>query len=103
LFVVDPNGRAYGEREDSFSKEFRNALIAAGLSQLHFHGLRHTAATALADAGCPSHHIMAITGHKTLSMVERYTKRADQKRNAKAAMALLERTGTEQESAKPQK
>jgi hypothetical protein len=46
---------------------------------------------------------MAITGHKTLSMVERYTKRADQKRNAKAAMALLERTGTEQESAKPQK
>jgi hypothetical protein len=44
---------------------------------------------------------MAVTGHKTLSMVQKYTARADQKRNARAAMAILDRTGTERESAKP--
>jgi hypothetical protein len=51
---------------------------------------------------CSAHLIMAVTG-QTLAMVERYTKHADQKRNAKAAMAMLERTRTERETAKPQK
>jgi hypothetical protein len=44
---------------------------------------------------------MAVTGHKTLSMVQKYTARTDQKTNARAAMAMLDRTGTERENAKP--
>ena len=35
LFVVDQLGRAYAERKETFSKEFRAALNAAGLRQLH--------------------------------------------------------------------
>jgi len=97
LYVVDERGRSFGQREEAFSKEFRAALNRAGLCDLHYHGLRHTAATALANAGCPAHYIMSITGHRTLAMVQRYTKRADQKRNARAAMAMIDRmssTGT---------
>jgi integrase len=99
LFVVDEDGQSLDET--TFTKEFREALDDAGLEQLHFHGLRHTAGTALAEAGCSAHEIQAITGHRTLQMVEHYTKAARQKRLASAAVAKLEGTGTEQESGKP--
>jgi len=98
LFVVDAAGRPVDET--TFSKEFRAALDAAGLEQLHFHGLRHTAGRALAEAGCSAHEIQAITGHRTLQMVEHYTKAARQKRLASAAISKLEGTGTEPESGK---
>lgn len=84
LFIVDENGRPV--EESTFSKQFRSALDAAGLPQLHFHGLRHAAGRALAEAGCSSHEIQAITGHRTLQMVEHYTKAASQKRLASSAM-----------------
>jgi integrase len=99
LFVVDAKGQPIDET--TFSKEFRAALDCAGLNQLHFHGLRHSAGRALAEAGCSSHEIQAITGHRTLQMVEHYTKAARQKRLASSAIAKLEGTGTEQESGKP--
>ena len=40
-------------------------------------------ATRLADAGCTAHEIAAISGHKTLKEVVRYTKGADQARLAR--------------------
>ena len=36
---------------------------------------------------------MAITGHTTSDMVKRYTKRAEQKRLGRSAIAKLERGG----------
>jgi integrase len=58
-----------------------------------FHGLRNSAAKRLADAGCTPHQIQAITGHRTLRMVEKYTRQAEQMRLAKAAIVKLrERT-----------
>jgi integrase len=98
LFVVGSKGRTIDET--TFTKEFRAALDAAGLTNLHFHGLRHSAGRALAEAGCSSHEIQSITGHRTLQMVEHYTKAARQKRLATAAIAKLEGTGTERESGK---
>jgi len=59
--------------------------------RLTFHGLRHTVATRLADAGADDRTIAAITGHRQLVMVQRYTQTADRKRRAEAGMALLER------------
>jgi integrase len=53
------------------------------------HGLRKAAARRLAEAGCTAHEIAAITGHKTLKEVERYTREADQKRLASAAIVRL--------------
>ena len=49
LFVVDEAGRALDET--IISKDFRWAPDTAGLAHLHFHGLRHTAGAALAEAG----------------------------------------------------
>lgn len=78
------------------SKGFQNwikeAAQAAGLPRCAAHGLRKTSLTRLADAGCTANEIMAISGHTSLKEVERYTRQADQKRNARAAIAKLERT-----------
>lgn len=57
---------------------------------LHFHGLRKSAAVALAEAGCTERQIMSITGHKSFDMVTHYTKGADQKRQAKQAIDKLQ-------------
>ena len=56
---------------------------------LTVHGIRKLAAASLADAGCSTHQIAAITGHKTLSMVEHYTKSADQRSLGQSAVDLL--------------
>lgn len=42
------------------------------------HGLRKAAARRLAEAGCTPHEIMSVTGHKTLSEVQRYCDAAKQ-------------------------
>jgi integrase len=60
------------------------------LTGLRFHGLRKTAAAKLAEAGCSTHEIAAITGHTTLAMLELYTRQAEQKTRARAAIVKLE-------------
>lgn len=60
------------------------------LKGLVFHGLRKASAARLAEAGCSTHEIAAITGHATLAMVELYTRKADQKRRAAEAIRKLE-------------
>jgi hypothetical protein len=47
----------------------------------------------LAEAGCTAHEIRAISGHKSLREVERYTKAADQERLARAAASRLATAG----------
>lgn len=58
---------------------------------LTFHGLRHTVATRLAEAGCDDATIASITGHRTAAMVRRYTETASNKKRASAAIRKLER------------
>ena len=78
------------------STRFSNCTdTVPALAGVTFHGLRKTAASRLAEAGCSTHEIAAITGHKTLSMVELYTRGADQKRRATAAIFRLENAGKE--------
>jgi integrase len=69
-----------------FGNWFREQCNAAGLSHCSAHGLRKAAARRLAEAGCTEHEIAAITGHASLREIARYTKGADQKRLAIAAM-----------------
>ena len=69
-----------------FGNWFRDRCNEAGLSHCSAHGLRKAAARRLAEAGCTMHEIAAITGHASLSEVQRYTKAADQKRLALSAM-----------------
>jgi integrase len=53
----------------TFRHAWKEVSDLAGISGLHFHDLRGTAVTMLAEAGCTSPEIAAITGH-TLSHVE---------------------------------
>jgi integrase len=71
----------------AFSHWFRNRCDEAGLPHCSAHGLRKAAARRLAEAGCTAHEIGAITGHASLAELVRYTKAADQRRLAEAAMA----------------
>src|SRR5262249_20677404 len=91
LMLTTSYGRAF--KADHFRHEFRKALKSAGLAdrQLTFHGLRHTAATELADAGCTQMELAAILGHRTLNMALRYTQERDQERLAAQGMAKRER------------
>lgn len=50
------------------------------------HGLRHRCATLLAEAGCTPHEIMAVTGIRTLRIVQHYTQAAEQKALAERAL-----------------
>lgn len=68
-----------------------DAIAEAGLpDRCVLHGLRKAAARRLADAGCSTHEIKSITGHKSLQEVERYTMAAEQRRLATSAVARLE-------------
>jgi integrase len=86
--LMTKSGRSYSANK--FSDQFRAWCDAAGLPpQCSFHGLRKAACTRLAEAGCTAHEIMAISGHRTLKEVERYTKAADQARLARAALERI--------------
>jgi len=72
------------------TQEMRARLQALGMrAGLNVHGLRKLAATALAEAGCSTHEIAAVTGHKSLAMVQLYTASAAQERMAEAAIIRL--------------
>ena len=82
------DGRAY--TGSGFASIFQREKRRLGLGGLQFHGLRHTAAAQLAEAGATDREIMAILGHRTTAMVTRYTRGAEQERLARAAIVKLE-------------
>ncbi|WP_312262952.1 site-specific integrase [Candidatus Igneacidithiobacillus taiwanensis] len=57
----------------SLSKSFLSACDRAGIKDLHFHDLRHEATSRLFEKGLNPMQVAAITGHKTLQMLKRYT------------------------------
>jgi integrase len=73
-----------------FGNWFGDCCRAAGLPLgFNAHGLRKAAARRLAEAGYTSKQIMAITGHRSLAEVERYTKAAEQVVLARQAISRL--------------
>jgi hypothetical protein len=85
--ITDEQGRPY--KANTLSKIMRKHLDQIGLTHLTLHGLRHTAGQALAEAGCSPHEIAAVLGHRTLQMVQHYTKTANQTKLAAAAIVKL--------------
>ena len=84
----DPNGRPI--KRAALSSLMRRAIRQAGLPpRCVSHGLRKAAMRRLAEADGTAKQIAAISGHKTLKEVERYTKAADQKKLARAAIDKL--------------
>lgn len=71
----------YRQAQDSVMK-VRKAI---GAESYDIHGLRHTAAWELYEAGCSDEEVKAITGHSAVQMLRLYGGAARQKRHAKAA------------------
>ena len=55
-----------------FKNSFATALEKAGIENFRFHDLRHTFVTNMRKAGIHDFVTMAITGHKTMEMFQRY-------------------------------
>jgi integrase len=73
-----------------FSNFMAERINQAGLpDHCVTHGLRKAAARRLAEAGCSANEIASITGHASLEEVARYTKAAEQKTLARAAIGRL--------------
>jgi integrase len=87
-FLINGWGKPF--TSTGFSEWFGKAARAAGLPTGYTaHGLRKGCAKRLADMGCTVTEIAAITGHKTLKEIERYTAAYDRRKAARAGMAKL--------------
>jgi site-specific recombinase XerC len=74
----------------ALGSDFRKWCDAAGLPKhCSIHGLRKGGARRLAESEVTAREIMAITGHKTLAEVQRYTDDADRVKLAESAIAKL--------------
>jgi integrase len=67
------DGRVFAMHTGSISRAFAEACKAAGIEGLTFHDLRHEATSRLFEKGLNPMQVAAITGHKTLQMLKRYT------------------------------
>lgn len=88
VYLLGTRGRPLSE--NGFYNVFKDWCREAGLPErCSPHGLRKAVARRLAEAGCSTHEIAAITGHKTLAEVGRYTRAASQPTMAKSGVDKL--------------
>lgn len=86
--IGDANGRPI--KRATLTLLMRKAVKLAGLPPHCVpHGLRKAIMRRLAETGSSAKEIAAISGHRTLKEIERYTAAADQAKLSKAAMAKL--------------
>ena len=81
---------AYGKPRSKFGlgNDFAKWATDAGLpARCRLHGLKKGGMRRLAEAGGTAHELMAISGHKTLTEVQRYTVDANMKLLADSVMA----------------
>ena len=87
LLVTPTQGKPFDQ--DYYGAWFAEAIDEAGLpNDCVLHGLRKTAARTLAELGLSEESIKSITGHLSSPMVTKYTKGANQRKLAKAAMEV---------------
>ena len=67
------DGRVFGTTYEGIHQAFVRACKRAGIDDLRFHDLRHEATSRLFEKGLNPMQVAAITGHKTLQMLKRYT------------------------------
>lgn len=91
-FIMTEYGKPFSAA--GFTNWFSDCAKKAGLPlRSSPHGLRKAGSRRLAEASATANEIGAVTGHRTLKEVERYTKSAEQQRLAEAAMAKLKDKG----------
>jgi integrase len=90
--VILTNGKGLPWQQKAFQRAWGAASRKAKITDLHFHDLRGTAVTRLAEAECSHAEIAAITGHSLCdvgAILDKYLARTD--KIALAAIAKLER------------
>jgi integrase len=93
--VIDYNVTAFDPTRhvNSWRTAWRTLTKKAGLPGFRFHDLRHCAITQLAENGTSDSTIMAIAGHVSRRMLERYSHvRMEAKRTAMEALAVSTKT-----------
>jgi integrase len=76
VILTTKTGRPWQSRH--FKSEWAKASVEAKIADLHFHDLRGTAVTMLAEAGCTTPQIASITGHSmtgATTILDRYLAR----------------------------
>ena len=66
-------GRVFKLTQHAMKYAFREVRQQCGLGNIRFHDLRHEAASRLFEKGLNVMEVAAITGHKNLKMLQRYT------------------------------
>jgi integrase len=68
------NGQVFGDfTRDALKHSFNRAARRAGITGLRVHDLRHEATSRFFEKGLNVMEVAAVTGHKTLQMLKRYT------------------------------
>jgi integrase len=88
----DPNGLVFGTL-DNVKRSFTAARSKAGLKDLRFHDLRHTAATRLVSAHIPLSEVGRVLGHPQANTTYRYVNANIE--TAKRAAAALDAFNSE--------
>jgi integrase len=88
-FLINKFGRPFSDA--GFGNKFRDWCDQANLPHCTAHGLRKAGATVAANNGATARQLMAIFGWDTIKQAKQYTRKADQKQLAQAAMHLLEK------------
>jgi integrase len=73
-------------------RAFRLALKKARIDDFHFHDLRHTFATRLAQAGVDTYKVQRLLGHKSATMTQRYAHHSPE--SLRDGVAILDQVGT---------
>ncbi|WP_201315193.1 site-specific integrase [Dyella sp. EPa41] len=72
VFFGEP-GRDGRRRPYNFNKAWLGIKVQLGLGDLRFHDLRHEAVSRLVEGGLSDQEVAAISGHKSMQMLRRYT------------------------------
>jgi integrase len=72
VFYGEP-GKDKKRRPYTISKVWSNTLQRAAISDFRFHDLRHEAVSRLVEKGLSDQEVVAISGHKSMQMLRRYT------------------------------
>lgn len=75
-----------GKPMKDIKHSFDKARQDAGVEDFRFHDLRHTFASRLVQQGVPLYEVMHLTGHKSFSMVQRYSLAPDYQERAIEAL-----------------
>lgn len=67
------DGRVWDITQNGVSQAFSRVCKRAGISDLRFHDLRHEAISRFFERGLNPMQVAAISGHRTLQMLKRYT------------------------------